>query len=135
KQEQVENEIQIIPDEAIRLRILANSDSAEDQQIKHLIRDEVNKEISSWVQHINDINVARELIETNISKVEETVARVLSEQGSAHTVDVRYGSNITFPVKLYDNFLYPAGEYEAVLITLGSGEGSNWWCVLFPPLC
>jgi len=135
KQEKTESEFQTIPDEAIRLRILANSDSDEDQQLKHLIRDEVSSEISEWVEHIDNINTARRLIETNINKVEQTVERVLEEQNNQQSIDVQYKSNITFPMKLYDNYLYPPGEYEAVLITLGDGKGSNWWCVLFPPLC
>src|SRR5699024_10782309 len=82
KQEKTESEVQTIPDEAIRLRILANSDSDEDQQLKHLIRDEVSSEISEWVEHIDNINTARRLIETNINKVEQTVERVLEEQNN-----------------------------------------------------
>src|SRR5690625_869070 len=59
---------------------------------------------------------------------------MVSTYGDDH-VQVEYGEQITFPVKLYDSYLYPAGEYEAVLITIGEGDGANWWCVLFPPLC
>ena len=59
----------------------------------------------------------------------------IDEQGTENDYSVEYGKNITFPAKLYGSFLYPAGEYEAILITLGEGNGSNWWCVLFPPLC
>lgn len=135
KQEATEFQFQTIPDDAIRLRILANSDSEADQSLKYLIRDEVSTQISEWVEHINDIDEARQLIETNIHKVEQTVRDVLKKQQSTQSTNVKYESNITFPMKIYDNFVYPAGEYEAVLITLGEGKGSNWWCVLFPPLC
>lgn len=135
KQEATELKFQTIPDEAIRLRILANSDSDKDQQLKYMIRDEVNAEISDWVEHIDDIDEARHLIETNIHKVEQTVKRVLKEQNSDQSINIQYKSNITFPMKVYDHYVYPAGEYEAVLITLGEGKGANWWCVLFPPLC
>lgn len=130
-----ELDYQVIPDEAIRLRILANSDDESDQHIKRLIRDKVSEQISDWVEHLTDINEARTLIESRIPEIKKTVATVLHENNVAHEFNVDYGKNITFPAKLYDTFLYPAGEYEAVLITIGEGQGANWWCVLFPPLC
>lgn len=132
--EQKEN-YQVIPDEAIRLRILANSDDEADQEIKHLVRDQVNKHISEWVADISDIDEARKLIQDNIPAINEIVAQTLKKAGSNADYQVEYGENITFPAKLYGSYLYPAGEYEAVLITLGKGDGANWWCVLFPPLC
>jgi len=133
--EEGEYDYQVIPDEAIRLRILANSDSEEDQAIKRLVRDRVNEEVTSWVAHMTDIEEARNLIENNIDEVEAVVGEVLEQEGAADSFTVEYGKNILFPAKIYDNFLYPQGEYEAILITIGEGEGSNWWCVLFPPLC
>ncbi|MFC2948921.1 stage II sporulation protein R [Virgibacillus sediminis] len=136
--EQIDEEVmefQVIPDEAIRLRILANSDSEEDQELKRVIRDRVNEEITDWVQHLTDIDVARELIAERIPQVEAVVAEVLQEEGKEQSFEVEYGKNISFPTKLYGNYLYPEGEYEAVLISIGEAEGANWWCVLFPPLC
>lgn len=128
-------QLQTIPDEAIRLRILANSDSDADQKLKYIVRDKVNEEISKWVANVDQIEEARGIIETNIDKVEMIVKSVLKDEGSDQSVNVEYNSNITFPMKVYDNYVYPPGEYEAVLITLGEGMGANWWCVLFPPLC
>lgn len=130
-----EYDVQVIPDEAIRLRILANSDSEEDQALKRLVRDHVNAEITEWVAHITDIEEARNLIESRIPKIEEIIEDVLQEENADYDFDVEYGSNVSFPMKLYGSYLYPAGEYEAVLITIGEGQGDNWWCVLFPPLC
>jgi stage II sporulation protein R len=130
-----EDEYQVIPDEAIRLRILANSDNEEDQELKREVRDAVNAKITKWVEPIADIDEARELIQDRLPEIEETIAAVLQEENNTDAFQVEYGKNVTFPVKLYGDFLYPAGEYEAVLITLGEGEGANWWCVLFPPLC
>lgn len=124
-----------IPDEAIRLRILANSNTDADQQLKRLIRDEVNAQINSWVKDMTDIKEARDLIEEQLPEIKKTVARVLNEQGKSQGFNVEYSDEISFPAKLYGSYLYPAGQYEAVLITLGEGEGENWWCVLFPPLC
>lgn len=130
-----EQSIQLIPDEAIRLRILANSDSMNDQQLKYDVRDAVNKQISRWVAQVDDIHVARKIIEKNIHQVEQIVKQTISEANDSQSTNVQYQSNVTFPEKTYGHYVYPAGEYEAVLITLGEGKGENWWCVLFPPLC
>ncbi|WP_449538078.1 stage II sporulation protein R [Ferdinandcohnia sp. Marseille-Q9671] len=125
----------VIPDEAIRLRILANSDSDKDQELKRMVRDEVNAEITEWVAELTSIEAARELIQERLPEIEKIVARVLERENSDQSYTVGYGSNVQFPTKLYGEFLYPAGEYEAILISLGEAKGANWWCVLFPPLC
>ncbi|NSL52099.1 stage II sporulation protein R [Calidifontibacillus erzurumensis] len=124
----------VIPDEAIRLRILANSNSDEDQALKRKVRDAVNAEITTWVEDLTSIEAARALIESRVDEIEEIAYEVLAEEGSNQTVQVEFGQ-VNFPTKIYGNYIYPAGQYEAILITLGEGEGANWWCVLFPPLC
>lgn len=130
-----ESTFQTIPDDAIRLRILANSDSEQDQYIKRLVRDEVNEFITDLVEEIDNIEEARELIADNVQNIRHIVQETLSKLEVSDSFTVEYSSNVTFPMKVYDNFVYPAGEYEAVLISIGEGKGSNWWCVLFPPLC
>lgn len=125
----------MIPDDAIRLRILANSDSSKDQEIKRRVRDALNEEIASWVEDIDDIEKARALIADKTEEIESIVADTLSKYNAEQAFTVKYNDEVQFPTKIYGSYLYPAGEYEAVLITLGEGEGSNWWCVLFPPLC
>jgi stage II sporulation protein R len=124
----------VIPDEAIRLRILANSDSEQDQAIKRLIRDEVNAEITQWVEKLTSIEEARQLIQSRLPELETIVEDVLERENQPQVYTVNF-NNVSFPTKLYGNFIYPAGDYEAILITLGEGQGANWWCVLFPPLC
>ncbi|MHA6250667.1 stage II sporulation protein R [Oceanobacillus sp. CAU 1775] len=122
---------QVIPDEAIRLRILANSESPNDQAMKEKVRDAVNAEITEWVANITDIEEARKLIQENLAEIENIIKDVVGNSNFT----LAYDSNITFPMKLYGDYLYPAGEYEAILVTIGEGKGTNWWCVLFPPLC
>lgn len=134
KQETAAEGAIVIPDEAVRLRILANSDSQKDQALKRKIRDEVNKEITKWVEKLESIKDAREVIQSHLSDIEKIAKQVLIKENSSQSVKVEFGQ-VQFPTKLYGQFLYPAGEYEAVLITLGKGEGANWWCVLYPPLC
>ncbi|UFT98960.1 stage II sporulation protein R [Radiobacillus kanasensis] len=126
---------QVIPDEAIRLRILANSDKEVDQQLKRKVRDKVNAQINEWVKDMSDIKKARQLIQENLPKIEKIVAATLEENNSDQSYRVRYGKDVKFPTKVYGSYVYPAGKYEAILISLGEGKGANWWCVLFPPLC
>ncbi|OOQ92518.1 stage II sporulation protein R [Bacillus cereus] len=125
----------VIPKEAVRLRILANSDSDEDQALKRKVRDEVKAQIDGWVADLTSFEEARKVIQNHIPEIEKTVAKTLKREGSKEAFQVKFGKNVKFPTKVYGNFIYPAGEYEAVLITIGKGEGANWWCVLFPPMC
>ncbi|WP_203363491.1 stage II sporulation protein R [Bacillus sp. REN10] len=124
----------IIPKEAIRLRILANSDQAKDQQLKRRIRDDVNQEITKWVAHIDSLPKARQLLKEKLPEIQEIALKRARKEGSTEAIKVEFGQ-AKFPTKLYGNFLYPAGEYEAIIITIGEGQGANWWCVLYPPLC
>ncbi|KZD50449.1 Stage II sporulation protein required for processing of pro-sigma-E (SpoIIR) [Bacillus cereus] len=125
----------VIPKEAVRLRILANSDSDKDQALKRKVRDEVKAQIDGWVADLTSFEEARKVIQSHIPEIEETVENTLKREGSKDSFQVKFSKNVKFPTKVYGNFIYPAGEYEAVLITIGEGEGANWWCVLFPPMC
>ncbi|MCW4653523.1 stage II sporulation protein R [Bacillus sp. AS_5] len=125
----------VIPKEAVRLRILANSDSDKDQALKRKVRDEVKAQIDGWVADLTSFEEARKVIKSHIPEIEKTVENTLKREGSKDSFQVKFSKNVKFPTKVYGNFIYPAGEYEAVLITIGEGEGANWWCVLFPPMC
>ncbi|WP_221567313.1 stage II sporulation protein R [Alkalihalobacillus sp. TS-13] len=125
---------QVIPDESIRLRILANSDSQADQELKRTIRDRVNEEITNWVFGIDSIDEARKIIKSELPSITQIVQQALSNKGIDETFSVKFGT-VPFPTKLYGDLVYPAGDYEAVLISIGEATGANWWCVLFPPLC
>lgn len=125
----------VIPKEAVRLRILANSDSDKDQALKRKVRDEVKAQIDGWVADLTSFEEARKVIQSHIPEIEKTVENTLKKEGSKDSFQVKFSKNVKFPTKVYGNFIYPAGEYEAVLITIGEGEGANWWCVLFPPMC
>ncbi|WP_070120161.1 stage II sporulation protein R [Bacillus marinisedimentorum] len=125
----------VIPDDAIRLRILANSNSEEDQAIKRLVRDRVNDSINEWVADLTSFDEARKVIRSHLPEIRGIVGSIVEENSPGGNFTVSFQENVKFPTKLYGNFIYPAGTYEAILISIGKAEGANWWCVLFPPLC
>ena len=86
------------------------------------------------MQDIASIDEARALIQSKVPEIEKIAIETVKAAGMDQDVAIEFGK-VNFPTKLYGQFLYPAGEYEAILITLGEGTGANWWCVLFPPLC
>lgn len=129
---QVQSEKDIrIPDEAIRLRILANSNTEADQQAKLHVRDRVNYFIANEVRYSTSKAEVRDIIEAKLPEI----AGVIEETIDSEAFTVTYSETVPFPKKTYGNHVYPEGTYEAVLITIGDGLGDNWWCVLFPPLC
>jgi stage II sporulation protein R len=123
-----------IPQEAIRLRILANSDNPADQIVKRLVRDEIVQAMNGWVTGPQTIEEARRTIMAHMPEIERITAKVLESRGFNYGSSAELGT-VPFPTKMSGNKVYPAGDYEAVRITLGEGKGQNWWCVLFPPLC
>jgi stage II sporulation protein R len=123
-----------IPKQAIRLRILANSDQLEDQWLKRKVRDQVVKEIQAWAKRPDDIREARQMIRSRLPRFQALAKQTIRRYGYDYPVKVDFGQ-VPFPTKLYGEKVYPAGDYEALRITIGQGKGENWWCVLFPPLC
>lgn len=126
-----------IPEQSIRLRILANSDSIGDQLVKGQVRDAVVEQMNEWVEtleHPQSLEEARQVVGAHLSEIERRVQETLERQGKNYDYKVELGV-VPFPTKMYGGAVYPAGDYEAVRVTLGSGQGKNWWCVLFPPLC
>lgn len=129
-----QNKTNKIPDDAIRLRILANSNSAADQAVKRKIRDAVNANVEEWVQELKSLDQAKRVINAHLDDIRETVRTQLKAMGLNEKYTVALGQ-ADFPTKMYGGYVYPAGKYEALVVTLGEGKGANWWCVLFPPLC
>lgn len=118
----------------LRLHVIANSDSDEDQALKLKVRNAMLKTGSRLFS--GDVNAenAEETAQSEISMLEETARRVLSENGCNDSVKIEIGKS-RFPTRTYGNVTLPAGKYEAVRVIIGKGEGHNWWCVMFPPMC
>jgi stage II sporulation protein R len=123
-----------IPKDAIRIRIIANSDSSFDQKVKADVRDHVADVIRSWGAMPGTHDEARALIQLHLSEVTATANSSLQQWGVSYTA-VTELAEVPFPDKVFDGRTYSSGNYEALRITLGGGKGANWWCVLFPPLC
>lgn len=123
-----------IPEESIRLRILANSDSAQDQALKREVRDAIIARMQEWVIGPQSLDDARTVVKAHLPEFDVLVGQIIEARGYSYSHTVELGK-VPFPTKMYGNEVYPAGDYEALRVTIGSGEGQNWWCVLFPPLC
>ena len=124
----------VIPDEAIRLRVVANSNTEYDQKIKNEVSEVVQKRLYQLLKDKKGIEEARKTVKGNIDVIKKDIELLLNKKNYELGYKITYGMNY-FPEKEYKGTIYEEGEYESLLITLGSGEGNNWWCVLFPPLC
>ena len=124
----------LIPDEAIRIRVIANSNSEYDQEIKYKVKEEIECDMYNLLKNTTDLEEARDLIKNNLSSVEENIDTVLQNEGYKLPFRINFGLNY-FPEKVFKGVTYEEGYYESVVVTLGEGLGDNWWCVLFPPLC
>lgn len=126
----------VIPEDAIRLRIIANSDSLQDQWLKRQVRDRVVEQMNTWVKELQVENQteARETISKHLPELNELVQSEMKRYGFTYKSKTELGV-VPFPTKMYGTQVYPAGNYEALRISIGDAKGKNWWCVLFPPLC
>lgn len=120
--------------EYIRFHVVANSDSPEDQALKLRVRDKLLEEFGREFAGIDSIDKEREKVIENIDEIEKIALLEVKRAGKSYPVKVQFG-RFSFPTKAYGNLVLPAGEYEALKVVIGKGEGANWWCVMFPPLC
>lgn len=111
----------------VRLHVIANSDSKEDQTLKLKIRDAI-------LAHSKSDFTQKADVEKNLDIYKEIAEQTIYENGYNYKAEVEYG-NFRFPTKQYKNIALPAGQYDAVRVKIGAAEGKNWWCVMFPPLC
>ena len=118
----------------LRLHIIANSDSLDDQQVKLQIRDAVLSESSDLFFNVTDISKATKRAEANIELFTDIANNVLSQEGYTYKARAYVGERY-FETREYDNFTLPAGNYKSLVIELGDSEGKNWWCVIFPEVC
>ncbi|MDR0324680.1 MAG: stage II sporulation protein R [Oscillospiraceae bacterium] len=123
-----------LSDKLIRLHVVAASDSGEDQALKLMVRDETLSALQEPLSGVTDVSEAERIIAENIPMLEARLRGFLSEQGLEQPVSAELKRE-AFPTREYSTFALPAGPYTALRVTLGGGQGQNWWCVVFPPLC
>ncbi|MHB1392721.1 MAG: stage II sporulation protein R [Clostridia bacterium] len=129
-----DRELADVSDKIIRLHVVANSDSPEDQQLKLQVRDKVIKSMSWRFEGLKDITEVKSIIESSLADIETIAREAIKENGKLYDVKAAF-ARTDFPTKVYGNLTLPAGSYQALNIVIGEGEGKNWWCVMFPPLC
>lgn len=122
-----------IYEDTVRLHIRARSDSAEDQAVKLEIRDRLLEKYGEYPTPCNK-NEAEQVLKERLEEIENDVNLWLVELGCDYTAEVSLGVE-WFPTREYEGFTLPAGEYDALIVSLGGGEGQNWWCVMYPPMC
>lgn len=120
--------------DVLRLHILANSDTNEDQELKLLVRDEITKECKELFSEAQSLEEAKEITLENLEELNKTAATVIKEQGKDYTVSVQLCEEY-FNTRYYGSVTMPAGKYTALQIKIGKAKGENWWCVLYPSLC
>lgn len=131
---EVKEEEVIIPDTAIRLRVIPNSNSALDQNMKLKVKEYLENNTYQLLKNENNIDEARNLIKENIPNLEENITEIFEDNNYNMNYNINYGYNY-FPDKEYRGVKYKEGYYESIVISIGKAEGDNWWCVLFPNLC
>ena len=123
-----------LADRVVRLHVLANSDSEEDQALKLQVRDAVLDRAEALLTQSEDRAEAEALLREHLTDFEQVAEAVITAEGYDYPVSVEL-EDTQFPTKEYDGFTLPAGEYLALRVLIGAAEGQNWWCVVFPPLC
>lgn len=118
----------LIPNNAIRIRVIANSNDFSDQENKVLIKNEVTNLLYSKLKNVDNYDEAEIIVKNNITNVQKILNKFTDDY------EINYGKNY-FPSKEYKGVKYDEGNYESLVIKLGEGKGHNFWCVLFPPLC
>ncbi len=118
----------------IRIHIRANSNSDVDQSVKLKVRNEVTDYLSDKLANCKDKSEAQKVLNLETPNLLKIADDTLKENGFGYKSSIKMGKEY-FPERVYDDYVFPEGTYDALVINLGSGKGDNWWCVAFPPLC
>ncbi len=123
-----------ISSSVVRLHVVANSDSTDDQNLKLKVRDDITSYLEPVLKNAYDINDTKEIIRDNLRDIEKEAEKSIKKYGYEYNVTADF-NKFDFPTKVYENTKFPKGKYDALKIVIGDGEGQNWWCVLYPQLC
>lgn len=120
--------------DVLRLHVVADSDSETDQRLKLMVRDAVLEKGGEIFDGTVTSDEAERIITPRVNELKSAAEAVLRENGCDYNVEITVGDEY-FTTRCYEDFTMPAGVYTAVRVNIGSAEGRNWWCVMFPPLC
>ena len=123
-----------LAEKVVRLHVLANSDSEEDQALKRKVRDALLQEINEELPADADLSDTKAYLSSHEALLQETACRIVRQNGFDYPVEFRL-EPWYFPTKTYGDMTFPSGTYDAFRVIIGKGEGKNWWCVLYPSLC
>ncbi len=134
-QQKSDEEIQqSIASQIIRLHVIANSDTNSDQSLKLKVRDSIIQDMQSALKDASSIEDARSILTEKMPQIQKKAQKTIQKEGYDYPVSISLNQRY-FPVKVYGDLTFPAGEYEALCLEIGKASGRNWWCVLFPSLC
>lgn len=120
--------------DVFRLHILANSDSEADQSLKIKVRDEVLDYTEDLFNSANSKEEAESIISDNLQSISNVAYQTVLDNGYDYVVNAEI-TNMYFTTRYYEGYTLPSGMYDALRITIGEGEGHNWWCVMYPSIC
>lgn len=124
----------VVRDSVVRLHVLANSDSEEDQTLKLKVRDAVTEAGAGVLDGVTDREQAEERLQDALPRLIETAQQCVYDEGYSYPVTAEL-TTMYFGTRTYDSGTFPAGRYRAVRFSIGEAKGKNWWCVMYPPLC
>lgn len=124
-----------VNDKILRLHVLANSDSKEDQELKLKVRDRVLLYCSQYMEDMTKRDIVKKIISDHKEDIKKEARDEILKNGYNYDVDIEIADDVYFNTRNYNTVTIPAGNYEAVRVLIGEGKGKNWWCVMFPPLC
>lgn len=121
-------------DNFLRIHIRANSNDNIDQRIKYVVKDELVNYLTPILAEANSKTDAMRLVKDSLTEISKVASLVLNENGYNYDANAKLVSEY-FPTRCYDEVVLESGEYDSLIVNLGSGAGNNWWCVVYPPLC
>lgn len=125
---------QEIAEKILRFHVRANSDSREDQALKLKVRDAVGALMQQELAGVEDRSECGRIVQEHLTQVIQTAEQTVQQEGYTYPVTAQI-ETVEFPQKTYGNYTFPAGEYQALDVVIGSGKGQNWWCVMYPNMC
>lgn len=124
----------LTPDSFLRIHIRANSNSIEDQSVKYQVKDAIVSYLTPFLAEANTKEQAILIVKDNLDEISEVARLVLENAGYNYDANAVLRSEY-FPTRCYDDVVLESGEYDSLIVELGSASGDNWWCVVYPPLC